>query len=98
MPLIDIHHVCRNFGRVQALRDVNLCLEPGTIGLVGNNGAGKSTLLKVLLGLLTPDSGHGTILGCDILRASGDLRGRVGYMPEAAAVIPMLKGVEYVTL
>ena len=96
MRIVDIHHVSRSFGSVQALRDVNLSLEPGTIGLVGNNGAGKSTLLKVLLGLLEPDRGEGTILGCDIRRGSRELRGRVGYMPEAAAIVPMLKGVEFV--
>jgi len=96
MKIVDIHHVSRSFGSVQALRDVNLSLEAGTIGLVGNNGAGKSTLLKVLLGLLEPDRGEGTILGCDIRRGSRDLRGRVGYMPEAAAIVPMLKGVEFV--
>jgi len=97
MHLVDIQHVSRSFGSVKALRDVNLSLLPGTIGLVGNNGAGKSTLLKVLLGLLTPDSGGGTILGCDIRHGSPQLRGRVGYMPEAAAIVPMLKGVEFVT-
>jgi len=96
VQIVDIHHVSRSFGSVQALRDVNLSLEPGTIGLVGNNGAGKSTLLKVLLGLLEPDRGEGTILGCDIRRGSRELRGRVGYMPEAAAIVPMLKGVEFV--
>jgi ABC-2 type transport system ATP-binding protein len=95
--IVDIHHVSRSFGNVQALRDVNLSLAPGTIGLVGNNGAGKSTLLKVLLGLLSPDQGEGTILGCDIRHASRELRGRVGYMPEAAAIVPMLKGSEFVT-
>ena len=98
MQLIDIHQVCRSFGSVRALRDVTLSLSSGTIGLVGNNGAGKSTLLKVLLGLLDPDSGEGTILGCDIRRASAQLRGQVGYMPEVAATVPMLKGVEFVTL
>jgi len=97
MQLVEIHHVSRNFGPVQALCDVNLSLAPGTIGLVGNNGAGKSTLLKVLLGLLKPDCGGGTILGCDILHGTTALRGRVGYMPEAAAIVPMLKGVEFVT-
>jgi ABC-2 type transport system ATP-binding protein len=96
MQLVDIHNVSRRFGSVQALRDVNLSLSTGTIGLVGNNGAGKSTLIKVLLGLLTPDSGGGTILGCDIRRGSAELRGRVGYMPENAATVPMLKGVEFV--
>ncbi len=97
MHLVDIHHVSRSFGSVQALRDVNLSLATGTIGLVGNNGAGKSTLIKVLLGLLAPDTGGGTILGCDIRRASAELRGSVGYMPESAAIVPMLKGVEFVT-
>jgi ABC-2 type transport system ATP-binding protein len=98
MSLVEIHHVSRSYGHVKAIDDVSLSLEPGTIGLVGNNGAGKSTLLKVLLGLLKPDAGSGTILGFDILHASGALRGRVGYMPESAAIVPVLKGVEFVTL
>jgi ABC-2 type transport system ATP-binding protein len=96
MQLVDIHHLSRSFGSVQALRDVNLSLGPGTIGLIGNNGAGKSTLLKVLLGLLAPDAGGGTIMGCDIRDGTSQLRGQIGYMPEAAAIVPMLKGVEFV--
>jgi ABC-2 type transport system ATP-binding protein len=98
MHLVDIHNVSRSYGHVRALRDVSFTLEPGIVGLVGNNGAGKSTLLKVLLGLLAPDSGSGTILGFDIRHATSALRGQVGYMPEAAATVPVLKGVEFVTL
>ncbi len=96
--LLDLQKLSRNFGSVQALRDVTLRLETGTIGLVGNNGAGKSTLLKILLGLLPPSSGTGTILGCDIRQTGLQLRGRIGYMPEAAATVPLLKGGEYVAL
>lgn len=98
MQLVDIHHVSRSYGHVQALRDVTMSLDLGTVGLVGNNGAGKSTLLKILLGLLAPDAGEGTILGCDIRRSNRELRGRIGYMPEVEAVVPVLKGVEFVTL
>ena len=98
MPLVELEHVSRSYGPVRALREVSLTLEPGTIGLVGNNGAGKSTLLKVLLGLLRPDSGRGTILDCDISHSASDLRGQIGYMAEAAATVPVLKGVEFVTL
>jgi ABC-2 type transport system ATP-binding protein len=98
MPLIHLHRISRRFGSVQALCEVSLTLEPGTIGLVGNNGAGKSTLLKILLGLLPPDEGAGTILDCDIRRSGHDLRGRVGYLPETAAVVPTLKGVEFAAL
>jgi ABC-2 type transport system ATP-binding protein len=98
MRLIDIHNVSRRFGSVQALRGVSLTLESGTIGLVGNNGSGKSTLLKILLGLLSADTGSGTVLGCDLRHSGRQLRGRVGYMPESAAVVSMLKGVELVAL
>ncbi len=96
--LLDLQKISRQFGSVQALREVTLQLETGTIGLVGNNGAGKSTLLKILLGLLPPSSGTGTILGFDIRQTGLQLRGRIGYMPEAAATVPLLKGVEYVAL
>ncbi len=98
MLLVDLENVSRSYGPLRALNHVSLRLEPGTIGLVGNNGAGKSTLLKVLLGLLKPDSGRGTILGCDLAQAGAKLRGRIGYMPEAAATVPLLKGVEFVAL
>ena len=98
MPLVDLHHVTRSYGHVRALDGVSLTLEPGTIGLIGNSGAGKSTLLKILLGLLRPDSGEGTILGFPLGHEGRRLRGMLGYMPETAAAVPMLRGVEYVAL
>ncbi|HEV3021430.1 MAG TPA: ABC transporter ATP-binding protein [Pirellulales bacterium] len=98
MPLVEVHHLSRRYGSVQALCDVTLSLAAGTIGLVGNNGAGKSTLLKILLGLLAPSEGRGTILGCDVSRAGRLLRGRIGYMSESAGVVPVLTGAEYVAL
>ena len=98
MPLVELVQIRRSFGRVRALDDVTLALEPGTVGLVGNNGAGKSTLLKVLLGLLRPDAGRGALLGCELAHAGRRLRGLIGYMPETSAVVPLLRGVEYVAL
>ena len=97
-PLVDIRDVSFAYGSVRALRDVTLRLKPGAIGIVGNNGAGKSTLLRILLGLISPTSGGGTVLGCDVRQHSSRLRGLVGYMPEAHAVVPLLKGVEFVAL
>jgi ABC-2 type transport system ATP-binding protein len=63
MAFITLDRVSRWYGTQQALHDVSLKLEPGRIGLLGPNGAGKSTLLKILLGLLPPSSGGGTVLG-----------------------------------
>jgi ABC-2 type transport system ATP-binding protein len=73
-------------------------LEPGCVGLLGPNGAGKSTLLKILMGLLTPSEGSGSLFGRDIRSGGVQLRRKIGYMSEADALIPGLKGAEYVAL
>jgi len=100
--LIDIQNVSRQFGSLIALRDVTLRLPTGRIGLLGPNGAGKSTLLKILMGLLPPSSGGGRILEHELTSGRGTgnwrLRQQIGFMPEADALIPVLRGVEYVAL
>ena len=79
MPLIELEHVTHDYGAVRALADVSLSVEAGAVGLIGQNGAGKSTLLKILLGLIRPTRGRGTVLGLDIHRDGPELRGRVGF-------------------
>lgn len=96
--LLDLQSVSFAYGPHLALRDVTLQLEPGPIGIVGNNGAGKSTLLKILLGLLRPTSGTGTLLGRPLSGGGRELRGLVGYLPETTAVVPLLGGAEFVAL
>ena len=54
----------------------------GIHALVGSNGAGKSTLFRVLLGMLTPDSGTSRVLGVDSRRLDPRTRGRVGLVHE----------------
>lgn len=63
------------------LKSISLQVQPGeTFGLLGPNGAGKTTLLKILLGLVRPSAGSGTLLGYPL----GDraVRQRIGYLPE----------------
>lgn len=99
--LIDLQNVSRQFGELTALRDVTLRLAPGRIGLLGPNGAGKSTLLKILMGLLPPSSGGGRVLNHALSADNGanwQLRRDIGFMPEADALVPGLRGVEYVAL
>jgi len=58
MPLLEMNHISKRFGAVQALQDVSLTLEAGEVlGIVGENGAGKSTLIKILGGAYQPDAG-----------------------------------------
>jgi ABC-2 type transport system ATP-binding protein len=97
---ITLDHVSRYYGSRLALDDVSLKLGPGRIGLLGPNGAGKSTLLKILLGLLPPSSGSGVVFGYALASAADgtSLRRAVGYMPEADALVPGLRGADYVAL
>ncbi|WP_435871587.1 ABC transporter ATP-binding protein [Micromonospora humida] len=84
-------------GRVTALADLTVAVEPGIIGLVGANGAGKSTLIKILLGLLPPTSGRVSVLDLDPTTDPAAVRARVGYMPEHEALPPDLSAAELVT-
>jgi ABC-2 type transport system ATP-binding protein len=84
-------------GRVTALADLTVSVEPGIIGLVGANGAGKSTLIKILLGLLPPTSGRVQVLGLDPTTQAEQVRSRVGYMPEHECLPPDLSAAELVT-
>ena len=75
----------RSFGEVQALKSLNLRVPQKSIfAFLGPNGAGKTTTIKLLLGLLKPTSGSGTILGMDIVHDSVDIRARIGYLPQDA--------------
>ncbi len=57
-PALVMHGICKRFGAVQVLHDVDFEINPGeVIALVGDNGAGKSTLIKVMSGIFRPDSG-----------------------------------------
>jgi ABC-2 type transport system ATP-binding protein len=96
-PLIHITDLHKRYGKVHALRGMNLTLEPGAIGLLGPNGAGKTTLVKILLGLVRPTSGQAKILGFDAVTQAREIRGAVGYAPERDAYVPNLTGAAYVT-
>jgi ABC-2 type transport system ATP-binding protein len=84
-------------GRVTALADLTVAVEPGVIGLVGANGAGKSTLIKILLGLIAPTSGSVRVFGLDPAVEPDKVRTRVGYMPEHDSLPPDVSAAEFVT-
>lgn len=57
--MIEVNGVSKSFAALQALHDVSLSVQKGSIyGLVGSNGAGKTTLLKILAGIYKPDAGE----------------------------------------
>jgi ABC-2 type transport system ATP-binding protein len=82
-PVIDVRGLNKAFGSLQAVKDFGITVNRGRIcGFLGPNGAGKTTTLRMLCGLLTPDSGEGTVLGYDVLIQSRQIKARVGYMTQ----------------
>ncbi len=82
--VVEFIDVCKLFGQVEALRNINFKIKKGEIhALLGPNGAGKTTLLRIMCGIIRPSMGRVRILG----RSSTDpaLRGKIGYMPQVTA-------------
>lgn len=80
MNRVEVSHIAKSFGNVQAVRDVSFEVEKGEIfGLLGPNGAGKTTTIRVMLDIFKPDSGTVSILGGAMSEEKKDL---IGYMPE----------------
>jgi ABC-2 type transport system ATP-binding protein len=86
-PAVQIEGITKTFPvplrrqRVMAVKNLSFSVQPGEVyGLLGPNGCGKSTTLKILLGLVTPNSGRALIFGKD----SREYRSRrdVGFLPE----------------
>jgi ABC-2 type transport system ATP-binding protein len=70
------------YGKVQALRGVNLDVRKGEIfGFLGPNGAGKTTTIRCLLDLIRPQGGSISVLGLDPQSDPVAVRQRVGYLP-----------------
>ena len=97
MSLIATQALTKTYGRVTALADLTVDVEPGVIGLVGANGAGKSTFIKIMLGLLAPTSGSVRVFGLDPTMEPDKVRTRVGYMPEHDSLPPDVSASEFVT-
>lgn len=87
MDAIKVEGLTKQYGKIEALRGVDLAVPEGTVfGLVGPNGAGKTTLIKALVGALRPSGGEVRVLGLNPLEDRSELRRRVGYMPQSPAL------------
>jgi ABC-2 type transport system ATP-binding protein len=93
--VIQTQDLGKSFGQVQALKSLDLAVPRNSIfGFLGPNGAGKTTTMKLLLGLIHPTSGGGTIFGQDIVRDSIAIRSRIGYLPQQPRFIDGMTGRE----
>ncbi|HEY0493457.1 MAG TPA: ATP-binding cassette domain-containing protein [Candidatus Dormibacteraeota bacterium] len=90
--LLEIDRVSRRYGAVVALRELSFTVRSGELfGFVGSNGAGKTTTMRIVIGVLTADSGEVRWDGQPI---RFETRRRFGYMPEDRGLYPKMRVLE----
>ena len=89
LPAIEIKRVCKNFGGLRALVDVDLEIYSGEFfALLGPNGAGKTTLINIIAGLSLADSGSVHVMGHDVLMQYQQARRNLGVVPQELVFDP----------
>jgi ABC-2 type transport system ATP-binding protein len=91
MSCIDVNHLSKSYGSVQAVDDIVLSVKSGSVfGFLGPNGAGKSTTIKLLTTLIRPSSGSLTILGIDAVTNPLQIRDKIGVVLQQPSYEPTL--------
>lgn len=81
--IIDVHNLRKSFGELEAVRGVDLQVEQGEIfGLLGPDGAGKTTTIRMLVGIMDPSEGTGTVLGRNLLSEREEIKKHIGYVSQ----------------
>ncbi|WP_236706062.1 ABC transporter ATP-binding protein [Frankia sp. ACN1ag] len=94
---IDVRGLTKRYGRRTVVSGLDIAVPEGVVaGFVGPNGAGKTTTLRMLLGLVRPSSGRGTVLGRPLHTPAAYLP-RVGALIESPALYPALSGARNLT-
>lgn len=88
MSELILQDVSKSFAGKRVVDRISLTLDrPGVYGLLGTNGAGKTTTIRMLLGIITKDSGEITWNGQNVDRKTVNF----GYLPEERGVYPKVK-------
>lgn len=86
--MLELKNLSRNYGRVQALKNVNITLSSGIYALLGPNGSGKSTMMNIIARIL-PQSGGEVLYDEKNVKALGAAyREKIGYMPQYPGMYP----------
>ena len=96
MEVIQVSGLSKRYHKHEVLRTIDLTIQQGElIGYIGPNGAGKSTTIKILCGLIPEFEGDVKVLGMDVKKDSIEIKRKIGYIPENAALYETLTPIEY---
>ena len=96
--VIEIHNLTKEYNQKVVVDNINLEIPESCFALLGPNGAGKTTTFLMLLGLLHPSKGTAHILGKDVLKNLGELRNKIGFLPENFGFSPSYTGRDFLEL
>jgi ABC-type multidrug transport system ATPase subunit len=91
---IVVDDLVKNYGRIRALDHVSLSVTSGMYGLLGPNGAGKTTLMRIIATLIPLSSGKVRVGPFDVTRQPGEIRQKLGYIPQSFGFYKNLNAVE----
>jgi ABC-2 type transport system ATP-binding protein len=95
-PVVSIKNLTKAYDTQIVLDDISLEINAGeVIGYIGPNGAGKSTTIKILTGIIPDFEGDVRVLGFDVRKEAMEVKRRIGYIPENAALYDTLTPLEY---
>ncbi|MGN7787151.1 ABC transporter ATP-binding protein [Niabella sp. 22666] len=96
MSVIETTGLKKQYAGNYVLKGIDLQVEPGMIlGYIGPNGAGKSTTIKIITGIIDEFEGEVKVFGLDVRNDALEVKRRIGYIPELAALYDTLTPVEY---
>ena len=86
--MLELKNISKKYGRVTALKSVNITLESGIYALLGPNGSGKSTMMNIIAGILPPTDGEILYNGQGVGSLGAEYREKIGYMPQYPGMYP----------
>ena len=79
---LEVRSLSKNYGKVQALKNVSFKIDTGVYGLLGPNGAGKSTMIRIITGSMRASSGEVLYNGSRIRENEKAYKKILGYVPQ----------------
>jgi ABC-2 type transport system ATP-binding protein len=99
MAIIETQALTKTYGKIQAVRGIDLNIEKGEIfGLLGPNGAGKTTTIGMLCTIINVTSGSAFIAGCNVIQEPARVRRKVGIVFQDPTLDTVLTGRENLEL
>jgi ABC-2 type transport system ATP-binding protein len=96
MNVIETINLKKKYDTNYVLLGINMSVNAGqVVGYIGPNGAGKSTTIKIIAGITDEFEGEVSVFGMDVRKHALEIKQRIGYIPEQAALYDVLTPIEY---